>query len=73
MTQGRHEMKKEIYYRKHKQPDYTKPASERKDGYRWAWKESWEVRVYGWAVSLDEIKQRAQKMFPDHEIVLSLR
>lgn len=43
-----------------------------KDGYRWAWKESADKKVYGIATSIDEITRRAKRMFPDMDIELSV-
>lgn len=38
--------------------------------YRWAWKESAEKNVFGIASTINEIKIRSQRMFPNHEIEL---
>lgn len=38
--------------------------------YRWAWKESAEKKVFGCAATIEEIKRRSARMFPDSEIVL---
>lgn len=51
------------------QENEPKPGRSR---YRWAWKESAEKNVFGGASSLEEIKTRAARMFPDKEIVLLL-
>lgn len=34
------------------------------DGYRWAWKESYDAKVFGWASTIDEVKDKAARMFP---------
>lgn len=38
--------------------------------YRWAWKESAEMNVFGVASTLEEVKIRTKRMFPDSEIIL---
>lgn len=40
--------------------------------YTWAWRESAEKGVFGCADSLDEIKTRAERMFPGVKLVLFL-
>ena len=40
--------------------------------YTWAWRESAENGVFGCADSLDEIKQRAERMFPGARLILFL-
>ena len=55
-------MEKEIYYK----------ASQNngRDGYLWAWKESWDANVFGVAYSIGEIKRRATRMFPNYDCIL---
>lgn len=40
--------------------------------YTWAWRESAEKGVFGCADSLEEIKTRAERMFPGTKLVLFL-
>lgn len=47
---------------------YFKKGSGNK--YLWAWKESADKKVFGVAATVEEIKQRAKRMFPGKEIVL---
>lgn len=46
--------------------------SEKKQRYTWAWRESAEMGVFGGADSLEEIKTRAERMFPGTKLVLFL-
>lgn len=47
-----------------------KSMSHGKNGFIWAFKESYEKKVFGWAASLDEVERRARKMFPVRNIKL---
>ena len=40
--------------------------------YRWAWKESADKKVYGYSKSIADIEERAQRMFPNNKIQLSI-
>lgn len=39
-------------------------------GFIWAFKESYEKKIFGWAASLDEVERRARRMFPVRNIKL---
>ena len=40
------------------------------DGYCWAWKESLDKRVFGWASSIENVCKKAKRMFPNKNLVL---
>lgn len=47
----------DIFYRE-------SPGKDGSKGYRWAWKESLDMNMFGWASSIEEIERRAKRMFP---------
>lgn len=49
-----------------------KLGRKKRSRYTWAWRESAENGVFGCADSLDEIKQRAERMFPGARLILFL-
>lgn len=49
---------------------YKKDSVQGDKGFCWAWKESMEQKVWGFAKTLEEIKRRASRMFPKETIEL---
>jgi hypothetical protein len=43
-----------------------------REGWDWAWQDSLEKKVFGWSPSLENIKKRATRMFPNHQIQLNV-
>ena len=39
------------------------------DGFNWAWEESANANIWGWDESFENIKKRAQRLYPDNELI----
>lgn len=65
-TESQNAIKKEAEVEIYVQESITRG----KNGFIWAFKESYEKNVFGWAESLNEVKRRAKKMFPEKNINL---
>lgn len=48
----------------------TKSTLRGLDGYCWAWKESFDKRIFGWTSSIENVCKKAKRMFPNKKLIL---